>query len=65
MNIEIDYERLRQDLLDYYGTASIYNPMAMMELSNVQNASNSKLIQIAQKNGFNIYDYEKGKTKRY
>lgn len=49
MNIEIDYDKLREDLLDYYGTAYIYNPIAIIEFSNAQNASNSKLIQIAQK----------------
>ena len=65
MNIEIDYERLRNDLISYYGTAMSYNPMAVIELSKIENASNSNLVQIAIKNGFNIYDYEKGKTKRY
>ena len=41
------------------------NPMAVIELYNVQTASNEKLVQIAIKNGFNLYDYEKGKTKSY
>ena len=65
MNIKIDYEKLKIDLIDYYGTAMSYNPMAVIELSNVQTASNEKLVQIAIKNGFNLYDYEKGKNKRY
>lgn len=65
MNIKIDYEKLKIDLIDYYGTAMSYNPMAVIELSKIDNASNSNLVQIAIKNGFNIYDYEKGKIKRY
>ena len=62
--MNIDYEKLRNDLIDYFGTAIVYNPMAVIELSNVQNASNYNLIQIALKNGFNLSDYEQ-KTKRY
>ena len=65
MYIEIDYEKLRSDLIDYYGSAMTCNPMAVIELYNVQTASNEKLVQIAIKNGFNLYDYEKGKTKSY
>ena len=64
MYIEIDYEKLRSDLIDYYGSAMTCNPMAVIELSNVQTASNEKLVQIAIKNGFNLYDYEKGKINK-
>lgn len=38
----MDYERLRSDLIDYLGTAMSYNPMAVMELSNVKNTSNDE-----------------------
>lgn len=62
--MNIDYEKLRNDLIDYFGTAIVYNPMAVIELSNVQNASNYNLIQIALKNGFDLREYEQ-KTKRY
>ena len=62
--MNIDYEELRQDLINYFGTAMSYNPMAVVELSNVQNISNDKLIQIALKNGFDLSEYEQ-KTKRY
>ena len=57
---EIDYEKLREDLIDYYGTAS-YNgfPMAIIELSNVENASYEELINIAIKNNFNLNNYKK------
>lgn len=61
----IDYDKLRSDLINYYGTAMSYNPMVVVELSEVQCASNEKLIQIARKNGFNLDNYKKGKIKRY
>ncbi len=53
----IDVERLRRDLIDYFGTAMSMFPVAMMELSQVQNASPEKLIEIARKNGFDLRDY--------
>lgn len=60
---DIDYERLRNDLIDYYGTAIAYNPMAVIELSDVENASIDKLVQIAMQNGFDLSDYEKSKRR--
>ena len=65
MYIEIDYEKLRSNLIDYYGSAMSYNPMAVIELCNVETASNDRLVEIALKNNFNLCDYEKEKTKRY
>ena len=59
----MDYERLRNDLIDYFGSAMSYNPMAVIELSNVENASNSKLEEIAIRNGFNLSDYENTKIR--
>lgn len=63
---EIDYEKLRNDLIDYYGTAS-YNgfPIAIIELSNVENASYEELINIAIKNNFNLNNYKKEEIKIY
>lgn len=55
--MEIDIERLRDDLIDYFGTASFYNKMAMMDLIKVKEASDEELIQIAQKNGFDLKKY--------
>lgn len=60
---DIDYEKLRNDLIDYYGTAMMCNPMAVIELSDVENASIDKLIQIAIQNGFDLSDYEKSKRR--
>ena len=56
MNIDID--RLRKELIDYYGTAMQVNPVAMIELSVVEKASPEQLIYIAINNGFNLNDYK-------
>ena len=60
---EIEYERLRSDLMNYYGTAMCYNPMAAIELNNVENASNSKLEQIALQNSFDLNNYIEQKRR--
>lgn len=55
---EIDVERLRKDLLNYYGTA-MYNasPLAIIELSKIERASEDELIQIAINNNINLNEY--------
>ncbi len=58
MNITIDVDSLRHDLIDYFGTASMYNSVAMADLVIVQSASDSEVVNIAIRNGFNLYDYE-------
>ncbi len=55
--MELDFERLRDDLINYYGTAMSYYPQAVIELSNVERASNNELISIALKNGFDLEEY--------
>ena len=55
--MNIDIERLRRVLIDYFGTAMSMFPVAMMELSQGENASPEKLIEIARKNGFDLRDY--------
>lgn len=57
----IDYEKLRKDLIDYFGTAFTLNPMAMVDLLKVQNASDEELVDIALKNNFDLNRY-KNKT---
>ncbi len=55
--MELDFERLRDDLINYFGTAMSYYPQAVIELSNVERASNNELISIALKNGFDLDEY--------
>ena len=56
MNINV--EKLRKDLIDYFGTAMSFMPIAMMELSEVQKANENELIKIAKDNGFDLSKYE-------
>ena len=51
-------EKLRRDLMDYFGTAMSNGlDMAVIDLSEIENASPDKLVEIAEKNGFNINNY--------
>ena len=52
-----DYERLRKDLVEYFCSALAYNPMAIMDVNKVQNASNKELEEIARKNRVVLSDY--------
>lgn len=48
--MEIDIEKLRKDLIDYYGTAMFNaSPLAIIELTKVENASPQELINKANK----------------
>ena len=59
-------EHLRKDLRDYYGTAMFNgNPMAMMELEEVERASRSELNDIARRNGFDPNDYSTPLSSTY
>ena len=66
MELEIDIDKLREDLIDYFGTAMGLFPVATMNLVEVQTASSEKLIQIALKNKFNLNNYvvSSSNTKR-
>ena len=57
MELEIDIEKLRSDLMDYFGTALGFFPVATMDLIKVQNASDEELINIALKNNFDLSKY--------
>lgn len=54
----LDVERLRRDMMDYYGTAMFGGfPMAVMDLSKVECASDDELIRMAEKNGVDLRKY--------
>ena len=56
MNINI--EKLREDLIDYFGTAMFNaSPLAMIELSKIEKASNQEIIKIAIDNNFDLNEY--------
>lgn len=57
---DIDIEKLRQYLINYYGTAMINSfPTAMTDLLEVENASNEKVVSLALKNNINLNNFTK------
>ena len=54
---KIDINKLREDLINYFGTAMGMFPMAIMDLNEVYNATDEELITIAIKNNFNLENY--------
>ena len=54
----INVEKLRNDLINYYGSASLIYPYALINVSEIENASIERLIEIAYSLGFNLSDYE-------
>ena len=64
--MEIDIEKLRKDLIDYFGTAMFNaSPLAIIELTKVENASPQELINIALKNNFDLTEYETNNKKLF
>ena len=58
MVYELDTERLRRDLEDDYGTAMASGfPMAMMEMSEVEKASDRELIEMARETHADLSKY--------
>lgn len=56
MDITIDVDNLRDDLRNYYGSATGCSPMA--DVVAVDSMSDNEVVQKAVENGFNLYDYE-------
>lgn len=55
----MDYDRLREDLMDYYGTAMTGGmPMAVMDLIKVENASPEELAKLAEELGIDVEELE-------
>ena len=63
----IDFEKLRSDLINYFGTAMSNGfPIAIIDLVDVERKTPRDLIDIAIKNGFNLEDYKlKNNTNKY
>ena len=58
--MEINTNRLRADLKDYYGTAMLGGfPMAVMEMDVVEQASDEELVKLAEKVGLDSRKYYK------
>ena len=53
----INYDELRNDLLDYIGTAINIIPIAQYDLLTIMNCSDEELLLYAQKLNFDINNY--------
>lgn len=58
---ELDIELLRNDLINYFGSATSIYPNAYMDVIEVLNANDEKLINIAIDNNFDLNNYVIGK----
>lgn len=56
--MKIDIDTLREDLINYYGSAMQFYPAAMIDLAKIEKANDNEIVNIAINNGINIYDYE-------
>ena len=65
INIEdINILKLRKDLIDYYTSAMfIVSPMAIMDLTKVEKASDQELVKIAIDNKFDLRNYLKSRRR--
>lgn len=60
MEKEIVIEKIRQYLIDYYGTAMLNaSPAAMMDLIEVENATNELVLKLALDNKLNLDKFTK------
>ena len=62
---ELDIEKLRKDLLNYFGSATCIYPNAFMKVIEVQNASEDELINIAIFYNFNLENYVINNDNKY
>ena len=61
----IDYEKLRNDLINYFMAAAYnVNPVAMSEVTKIKKANYLELIKIAVDNGFTIEKYIYGRSRK-
>lgn len=57
---DIDIKQLKKDLVDYFMSAMfMVSPVALVDLTEVENASDKKVIQIALDNKFDLKKYLK------
>lgn len=66
MKQEINIQKLREDLLDYYGTAMFNaSPLAIIQLTKVETASDDELIEMALNNKFDLNEYKENKYRKF
>ena len=60
-NDDIDYKRLRNDLMDEYGaqTAAYSGGLGFLDMCDAQNASEQQLLEMAKREGFYLSKYRR------
>ena len=60
-NDDIDYKRLRNDLMDEYGAqmAAYSGGLGFLDMCDARNASEQQLLEMAKREGFNLSKYRK------
>ena len=53
----INIEKLRKDLIDYYGTGSMNWPVAQIDVFDLENASDEEVYEFAVKKKVNLNKY--------
>ncbi len=61
----IDVDKLREDLINYYGSAIPYYPQAIMDISRIEKASPEELVNIALENGYDLEEYNVNKGRGF
>lgn len=60
----INIKKLRDDLINYFGTAMfMISPTVVLNIENIENATNEELIDIAINNSFDLSKYKKENIK--
>lgn len=54
---KMNYEKLREDLIDYFGSASSFMPLSLMEVVRIESADSEEIVKIAQNNGIDLNKY--------
>ena len=63
---EIDVEKLRDDLIDYFGTAMTTGyGAAMVDIQKIEKASAEEVIKIAMENRIDLSNYRKSLTRSH
>ena len=60
---ELELQVLKQELMDYYGTAMTYYPQAVIDLSELEHASAGEIVQKAKELGIYIDENEEDKIR--
>lgn len=58
MKVQIDVDRLREGMIDYYGSATfVGSPFAMGDVIAMEEASPTQLIRRAEREGIDLHKY--------